>query len=148
MRNMDKRQYRHCFLSAHFAELSWGKESTIYVPPTTPMLKSRVRYLPQSGRSRSTIPDDSRRSPMLNLRYQELGQCATWIKGSTDTAFYPRILPNCHGRVVTVTVRVTVAAAEPVGADERCRRVRRGSARRCQAGLGGWQSGQALHLET
>jgi hypothetical protein len=40
--------------------------------------------------------DDSRRSPKLNLRYQELGQCATWIKGSTDTAFYPRIWPNCH----------------------------------------------------
>ena len=97
MRNMDKRQHRHCFLSAHFAELSWGKESTIYVPPTTPTLMSRVRYLPPSGRSRSTIPDDSRRSPMLNLRYQELGQCATWIKGSTNTAFYPRILPNYHG---------------------------------------------------
>jgi hypothetical protein len=30
-------------------------------------LMSRVRYLPQSGRSRSTIPDVSRRSPMLNL---------------------------------------------------------------------------------
>ncbi len=74
-----------------------SKESTIYVPPTTPTLMSRVRYLPQSGRSRSTIPDDSRRSPMLNLRYQELSQRATWIKGSTDTAFYPRILPNCHG---------------------------------------------------
>jgi hypothetical protein len=34
---------------------------------------------------------------MLNLRCQELGQCAAGIKGSTDTAFYPRILPNCHG---------------------------------------------------
>jgi hypothetical protein len=32
---------------------------------------------------------------MLNLLYQELDQCATWIKGSTGTdtqaAFYPRI---------------------------------------------------------
>ncbi len=85
-----------------------ARKSTIYVqvPPTTPTLMSRVRSLPPSGRSRSTIPDDSRRSPMLNLRYQELGQCATWIKGSTDNAFYPRILPNCHGSgpaVVTLT---------------------------------------------
>ncbi len=97
MRNMDERQHQHCFVSAHFAELSWGRESTIYVPPspTTPMLLA----LPQSGRrSQSTtsswIPDDSRRSPRLNLHYQQLGQCATWIKGRTDTAFYPRILPS------------------------------------------------------
>jgi hypothetical protein len=80
------------------------KESTIYVPPTTPMLKSRVRFLPQSGRSRSTISDDSRRFPMLNLRYQELGQCAIWIKGSTSTAFYPRILPNCHGYRIKTSI--------------------------------------------
>jgi hypothetical protein len=71
-------------------------EIDFYVPPTTPTLMSRVRYLPQSGRSRSTISDDSRRASMLNLRYLELGQCATWMKGSTDTAFYQRILPNCH----------------------------------------------------
>ncbi len=58
-----------CFLSAHFAEpVSWGKESTIYVPPTTPTLMSRVRFLPQSdgqagpgpSPTPATIPDDSR----------------------------------------------------------------------------------------
>ena len=53
------------FYPALLVELSWGKESKIYVPPTTPTLMSRVRYLPQSGRSRSTLPDDSRRFPTL-----------------------------------------------------------------------------------
>ena len=38
VRNMDKRQHGHCFLSAHFAELS--------TPPTPPMWTSWVRTLP------------------------------------------------------------------------------------------------------
>jgi hypothetical protein len=91
------------------AEQDYGlcKYRDVLLVRTTPMLKSRVRFLPQSGRSRSTIPDDSRRSPMLNLRYQELGQCATWINGSTDTSFYPHILPNYHGARKLRKVRST-----------------------------------------
>jgi hypothetical protein len=69
-------------------------KSTIYVPPTTPMLKSRVRFYAASVRQ---VPvDDSRRSPMLNLCYQELGQCATWITGSTDTASMAFIRAFCR----------------------------------------------------
>jgi hypothetical protein len=43
---------------------------------------------------------------MLNLRYQELGQCATWTKGSTDTAFYARILPSCHGLALAAVTMI------------------------------------------
>jgi hypothetical protein len=40
---------------------------------------------------------------MLKLRYQELAQCTTWIKGRTDTAFYPRILPSCHVCIIFIS---------------------------------------------
>jgi hypothetical protein len=40
--------------------------------PTTPMLMSRVRLLPQSGRFRSTIPDNSRQFPTLPRQHLAL----------------------------------------------------------------------------
>jgi hypothetical protein len=70
------------------------------------MWTSRVRTLPPvsrvfaPGRLENDImiptPDDSLRSPPLNLRYQEFSKVRKWIKGSTNTAFYPRISSTCH----------------------------------------------------
>jgi hypothetical protein len=38
---MDKKQHRHCFLSAHFVDLSWSKDSDDdLMPPTPPMWAS------------------------------------------------------------------------------------------------------------
>ena len=75
-RNMDKKQHQHCFLSALLAELSWGKDSTIY-PSDTPDADVPGSN-PAQGRQRASLPvdttDDSRRSPLLNLRYQALGR--------------------------------------------------------------------------
>jgi hypothetical protein len=51
-------------------DLRSSDDSQTNVPGSIP---ASVRQVPVDNNR--TIPDDSRRSPMLNLRYQELGQC-------------------------------------------------------------------------
>ncbi len=43
-------------------------------------------------------------SSTLNLRYQEFGKVCNMDKGSTDTAFYPRILSTCHDLLFVATL--------------------------------------------
>ncbi len=65
---------------------------------------------PQSGKSQSTIPDDSRRSQCQTFATKSSAKCATWIKGSinSDPAFYPRFWSSCHGaRTSTIYVPPT-----------------------------------------
>ncbi len=56
MRNMDKRQHRHCFLSAHFAELSWSEsdsdsraESESGPPPSRIFTRRDAAQAPRAG---------------------------------------------------------------------------------------------------
>jgi hypothetical protein len=98
-----------CPLSALLVELTWSKDkydlrssdnSDDNIPGSIPAL---VRQIPV---------DNSRRFPTLPNAKPSLPKARSiWIKGSTDTAFYPRFCSSCHGVPICHTIHRAVARA-------------------------------------